>query len=134
MQCYFLVRLIAYIILKYKMNYPGGKKPRKFPFSGYTLICCICLDSGSKFVYILNIFDMFDTYTLKVFLSFSFFCFHMHVFMCLGVGVGRYFYYHFFVIWQTSYSSKLYWCHFLNENLPRSQNPSAILLMCHTIL
>lgn len=53
------------------MNYPGGK--RKFPFFEYTLMCYICLDSGSKSVYILDILDMFATYYESVpLLFFSF--------------------------------------------------------------
>lgn len=76
---FFLVRPITYIIWKYEMNYPGGK--RKFPFFEYTLICYICLDSGSKSVYILDILDMFATYSESVPLFFSFF--QVNVFRCV---------------------------------------------------
>lgn len=112
------------------MNYLGGK--RKFPFSEYTLMCYICLDSGSKSVYILDILDMFATYYESV--PLFFFLSGECIYVCMGEG---YFYYLFSVVLQTSYSSKLYsgvafffihsyefifyclkyWCRFLNENL-----------------
>lgn len=60
------------------MNYLGGK--RKFPFSEYTLMFYICLDSGSKSVYIRDILDMFATYYESVPL---FFFFQVNVFTCV---------------------------------------------------
>lgn len=76
------------------MNYPGGK-PRKFPFSGYTLVCCICLDSGS--VGGGHLLNTFATYSE----SFPFLCVYVR---------WVYFYYHICLI--NLFFKILLWYHF----------------------